>query len=344
MRQALNTLYLSTEGSYARLEGETLVLMVEKEKKGQVPLHHLGSIVCIGRINLSPQLMGRCMEDGRSIVWLNPNGRFRARVEGPVNGNILLRQAQHRIADNPELALSIAKGFIAGKIRNSRSSLQRSARDSKHEQEIETLNHAIQSLASSLRNTEHAKNAASLLGIEGDAASTYFSQFNQMLKADMREDFGFTTRSRRPPKDPINALISFLYAMLLNDCRSALETVGLDPQLGFFHTVRPGRASLALDLQEEFRPILADRLGITLINRGQIKARHFDHHPGGAVSLNDDGRKNVIVAFQERKRETLTHPVLEQKMEIGLLPLIQARLLARHLRGDLESYVPYLHS
>ncbi len=343
MKQLLNTLYVSTEGAYLRLEGETLVVMVDQTKKGQVPLHHLGAIVCLGRVSMSPALMARNMEDGRSIVWLNEHGRFQARVEGPVNGNILLRQAQFRAADKVDIALEISKAFIAGKLRNSRNVLLRSARDSKDEEAKAQLVRAAKSLGINLRNLAHAESAASVLGLEGDAARVYFEQFNTMIKPQMREEFEYKGRSRRPPKDAVNALISFLYALLLNDCRSALETVGLDPQLGFFHVVRPGRPALALDLLEEFRAVLGDRLALTLINRGQLRQKDFDFRPGGAVMLNDTGRKTVIVAYQERKKETLQHPVLETQVEIGLLPLLQARILARYLRGDVEAYVPFLN-
>lgn len=343
MKQLLNTLYVSTDGAYLKLEGETLVLSVEKVKKHQVPLHHLGAIVCLGRVAISPALMARCMEDGRSIVWLSEHGRFQARVEGPVNGNILLRQAQFRAADRVETALALSKAFIAGKLRNSRNVLLRSARDSKDEAAKAQLVRAAKSLAINLRNLAHAESAASVLGLEGDAARVYFEQFNTMIKPQMREEFEYKGRSRRPPKDTVNALISFLYALLGNDCRSALETVGLDPQLGFFHVVRPGRSALALDLLEEFRAVLGDRLALTLINRGQLRQKDFDFRPGGAVMLNDTGRKTVILAYQERKKETLQHPVLESQVEIGLLPLLQARMLARYLRGDVEAYIPFFN-
>lgn len=343
MKQLLNTLYLSTDGAYVRLEGETLIVLVENNKRGQVPLHHLGAIVCLGRVNLSPQLMARCMEDGRSIVWLNENGRFQARVEGPVNGNILLRQAQYRAADNSIVALALSKAFIAGKLKNSRNVLMRSARDNTDQAEKESLAKAAKALAVNLRNVQHVDSPASVLGLEGDAARVYFEQFNIMIKAAMRSEFDYKGRSRRPPKDAVNALISFIYALLLNDCRSALEAVGLDPQLGFFHSVRPGRPALALDLLEEFRAVLGDRLALTLINRGQLQKKDFDFREGGAVYLNDEGRKIVVVAYQERKKETLQHPVLEQAVEIGLLPLLQARLLARYLRGDVEAYIPFLN-
>lgn len=343
MKQLLNTLYVSTNDAYLRLEGETVVLSVARVKKHQIPLHHLGSIVCLGRVGLSPKLMSRCMEDGRSVVWLNEYGRFQVRVEGPISGNILLRQAQFRAADNEVQALTLSKAFVASKLRNSRSVLMRSARDNPDETEKAQLTKAAKALAINLRNLAHAESAASVLGLEGDAAVTYFEQFNTMIKPAMRKDFKYQGRSRRPPKDAVNALISFLYALLRSDCRSALETVGLDPQLGFYHVVRPGRPSLALDLMEEFRAVLSDRLALTLINRGQVSIKDFEFREGGAVYLSEAGRKTVIFAYQERKKETVLHPVLDTSVEIGLLPLLQARLLARYLRGDVASYIPFLH-
>jgi len=343
MKQLLNTLYISTEGAWLRLEGETLVVMVEKEKRLQVPLHHLGGIVCIGRVNLSSALMARCMEDGRNIVWLNENGRFQARVEGAASGNILLRQAQFRAADDPEVILKLARAFIAGKLRNSRQVLLRSARDNKTEAESTALKKAADALSVNLRNLQHADNLGTVRGLEGDAARVYFEQVNHMIAPAAREDFHFRQRNRRPPRDPVNALFSFLYALLLADCRSALEAVGLDSQLGFLHAVRPGRHALALDLLEEYRAVFGDRLAFTLINRGQICKKDFDFNPGSSVLLNDKGRKKLLVAYQDRKKEELTHPVLEQKVEIGLIPVLQARFLARHLRDDIDDYVPYLH-
>ena len=343
MRQVLNTLYVTVEDAYLRLEGETLIVLVEKEKRLQVPLHHLGAIVCLGRVNMSPALMARNAEDGRSVVWLNAYGRFLARVEGSVSGNILLRQAQFRAADDSDTTLELAQSFIAGKLRNSRQVLLRSARDSKDAVEKEKLTAAAGKLAINLRNLEHAENTDSVRGLEGDSARVYFEQLNHMMKPQVRQVFFYSTRSRRPPRDRINALLSFLYSLLLNDCRSALETVGLDSQLGYLHTVRPGRHALALDLLEEFRAVLGDRLALTLINRGQLNKADFEEKEGGAVLLNDSGRKTLLAAFQERKQETLIHPLLDQQVEIGLLPLVQARMIARYLREDVEAYIPYLH-
>lgn len=342
MKQALNTLYVTSPEAYLRLEGETVCVMIEKQKKMQVPLHHLGAFVLFDNVMMSPALLGRCAEDGRSVVWLSRTGRFRARLEGPVSGNVLLRQTQYRAADDHDKSLMLAKRFIAGKIRNSRQLLMRGARDNKSEAEKSNLVHASRLLANNLKKLPTVQTHDELRGVEGDSARIYFDALPQVIKPLARETFNFTTRNRRPPRDPFNALASFLYALVLSDCRSALETVGMDPQLGFLHAVRPGRQSLALDLLEEFRAPLCDRLALTLINREQLNAKDFDKREGGSVLLNDKGRKTVIGAFQTRKQEELNHPVLDQAMPIGLLVQIQARLLARYLRGDVEDYVPYL--
>ncbi|MGQ0658187.1 MAG: type I-C CRISPR-associated endonuclease Cas1c [Chromatiales bacterium] len=343
MAVLLNTLYVTTPDAYLRLEGETVCVMVGDEKRLQVPMHHLGAIVCLGDAMLSPALLGRCMEDGRSVVWLARSGRFQARVEGPVNGNILLRQAQYRAADNQEKVLELSRAFLAGKLRNSRNVLLRGARDGQDAHERAVLVQNARLIAGHLRKLPFAGDLDSLRGEEGSAAKIYFQSMPCLTRQGVRGDFAFNGRSRRPPMDPMNALLSFLYAVLLNDCRSALEAVGLDPQLGFLHAVRPGRMALALDLMEEFRPVIADRLALTLVNRGQIQVTHFDKREGGAVLLKEEGRKAVIAAYQERKQEELNHPVLEQQVAIGLLPHVQARLLARYLRGDASAYVPYLH-
>jgi CRISPR-associated protein Cas1 len=338
-----NTLYVTTPDAYLRLEGETVCVMVEQQKRLQVPLHHLGAFVLFDHVMLSPALLGRCAEDGRSVVWLNRSGRFQARLEGPVNGNILLRQAQFRTAEHANGALGLARAMVAGKLRNSRQVLMRGAREAKSDADRDTLVKAARILATQIRKLPQAETLDTLRGFEGDGARLYFETLPSVMRESVREQFPFDARSRRPPRDAFNALISFLYALVLADCRAALETVGLDPQLGFLHAVRPGRPALALDLLEEFRAPLADRLALTLINRGQIQPGDFDCREGGAVLLNDQGRKTVITAYQERKQETLTHPLLQQDTPIGLLPHLQARLLARFLRQDVPAYVPYLH-
>ncbi|MDP2759346.1 MAG: type I-C CRISPR-associated endonuclease Cas1c [Sideroxyarcus sp.] len=341
-RQILNTLYVMTPHSYLHLENDTLRVDVEHVKKLQVPLHHLGSVVCLGNIMVSPALMHRCADDGISLVLLDAHGRFKARLEGAVSGNILLRQAQHRQAGDTAFALKVSRAIIAGKLRNARQVLLRGAREAADEADAKALTAGATALRASVRTLPQADNLDSVRGIEGDAAKVYFSAMNGIVRRDARNTFAMDGRTRRPPRDRINALLSFLYSMLMNDCRSALEAVGLDPQLGFLHAVRPGRAALALDLMEEFRAVMADRLVLTLINRGQIGAGDFVEREGGAVLLEGDARRAVVVAYQERKQEEITHPLLETKMPIGLLPQIQARLLARHIRGETETYLPFL--
>lgn len=342
MRTIQNTLYVMTPHSYLHLENDTLRVEVEREKKLQVPLHHLGSIVCLGNIMISPALMHRCADDGISLVLLSNNGRFKARLEGPVSGNILLRQAQHRMAADEKFSLEMARNMIGGKLHNARQVLLRGAREADNEDDSKVLSNAAASIAISQRNLPLAGNLDVVRGIEGDAAKVYFGALPGLLKKNTREHFSMNGRTRRPPRDRFNALISFLYSMLMNDCRSALESVGLDPQLGFLHAVRPGRAALALDLMEEFRAILADRLALTLINRGQISAKDFVEREGGAVSMEGDARKTVVVAYQERKQEEVLHPLLETKVPIGLLPQLQARFMARTIRGEMEGYLPFL--
>ena len=343
MYTVLNTLFVMTPHAYAHLENATLRIDVEHEKRLQVPLHHLSSLVCFGNIMVSPALMHRLADEGKSLVLLDEHGRFKARLEGPVSGNILLRQAQHRQADKPAFALEIARAAIAGKLKNSRTLILRGAREADHPDAANSLTRIADNLAASLRGAKEALDMDSLRGIEGEAARGYFAALNLIVKPQHRADFALNGRTRRPPLDRFNALLSFLYAMLMNDCRSALESVGLDPQLGFLHAVRPGRAALALDLQEEFRSVLADRLALTLINRGQITASDFDLREGGAVMLNDKGRRNVVAAWQEKKQEVVMHLLLEAQIPFALLPLIQARFLARTLRGEMDAYLPYIH-
>lgn len=342
MHTVQNTLYVMTPNAYVHLENATVRIDVEHEKKLQVPLHHLGGLVCFGNVMVSPALMHRLADEGKSLVLLDGTGRFKARLEGPVSGNILLRQAQHKLASDTSISLEIARALVAGKLRNSRSVILRGARESADPEEAKSLTRTADDLAASLRATKEAQDLDVLRGIEGDAARGYFGALNLIVKPAMRESFALNGRTRRPPLDRFNALLSFLYAMLMNDCRSSLEAVGLDPQLGFLHAVRPGRAALALDLQEEFRSVLADRLALTLINRGQITAGDFDEREGGAVMLNDTGRRAVVTAWQERKLEEVTHPLTETKMPLALLPFLQARFMARTLRGDMEGYMPFL--
>lgn len=342
MHTILNTLYLMTPNAYAHLENATVRIDVEREKKLQVPLHHLGAVVCFGNVLVSPALMHRLADEGKSLVLLDDTGRFKARLEGPVSGNILLRQSQYQKAADTGYAVEFARAIVAGKLKNSRSVILRGARESTDADETQSLGRTADDLAASLRAARNAPDLDTLRGIEGEAARGYFAALNFIIKPAVRRHFALNGRTRRPPMDRFNALLSFLYSILMNDCRSALEAVGLDPQLGFLHAVRPGRAALALDLQEEFRSVLADRLALTLVNRGQVSASDFDEREGGAVMLNDPGRRTVITAWQTRKQEEITHPLTETKMLLALLPFIQARFLARTLRGDMEGYVPYL--
>jgi CRISPR-associated protein Cas1 len=340
--QIQNSLYVMTPGAYVHLDNTTVRIDIERETRLRVPLHHVGSLVCFGNILVSPALMHRLADEGKSLILLDSSGRFKARLEGPVAGNILLRQAQFRASEAPEQALAIARALIAGKLRNSRAVLLRAARETSDTQESAQLTAAAEALAASLRAVPGTADLDALRGTEGEAARRYFSVLGLVVKPAMREHFSLTGRSRRPPRDRFNALLSFLYSMLMNDCRSAVESVGLDPQLGFLHAIRPGRAALALDLQEEFRSILADRFALTLINRAQVSAKDFDLREGGAVMLNDQGRRAVVTAWQERKQEEIKHPTLDTKVPLGILPFIQARVLARFLRGDLDGYLPFI--
>ncbi|MEI7464127.1 MAG: type I-C CRISPR-associated endonuclease Cas1c [Burkholderiales bacterium] len=338
--QLLNTLYVTLPESYLRLDNDTLRVQVDDETKLRVPLHHLQAVVCFGHVNLSVPLMHRLADEAIALVLLDANGRFKARLEGAVSGNVLLRQAQHRAVENDPFTLEVSCALVAGKLKNQRQVLLRGAREAKKTEEQELLTRAAQDLAASLRGLPQATTLDVLRGVEGEAARTYFAAINLLVRSELRTDFSMDGRSRRPPRDRMNALLSFLYAMWMNDCRSACEAAGLDPQLGFLHAVRPGRAALALDLVEEFRP-LADRLALTLVNRGQLGPADFVLREGGAVSLEADARKAVVVAYQERKQELLTHPLLAESLPLGVVPLVQARLLARHVRGDAPAYLPF---
>ena len=342
MQTLLNTLYVMTPNAFAHLENAMIRIDVDHEKKLQVPLHHLSSVVCFGNVLVSPAPMHRLAEEGKSLVLLSEHGRFKARLEGPISGNIFLRQAQHQRAGDAAFALDLARSCVAGKIKNSRQVLMRAAREASNLTEEQSLSRTADDLAASLRALASVENLDALRGVEGEAARNYFGAMNQVIKPAYRNDFAFNGRTRRPPLDPLNALLSFLYSMLTNDCRSAIESVGLDPQLGFLHAVRPGRAALALDLVEEFRAVVADRLALTLVNRAQITPDDFDHREGGAVMLNEKGRKAVVIAYQERKQEELQHPLLDTKVQIGMLALIQARLMARNIRGESEHYLPFV--
>ncbi|PDV96934.1 type I-C CRISPR-associated endonuclease Cas1c [Candidatus Chloroploca asiatica] len=341
MRELLNTLYVQTQGAVLHLDHDAIRITVEQETKLRLPLLRLTGIVVFGRVTVTPFLIQRCAEDGRNLVWLDRNGRFKARVEGKARGNVLLRRAQHLALSDKKRTLRIARQIVAAKVQNSRQILLRSAREASLAEAKTALSEASQRLAETITRLPDCRTMDELRGSEGDAARTYFSVFGYHIRSD-KAHFTMDGRTRRPPRDRANALISFLYALLRAECSASLESVGLDPQVGFLHALRPGRPALALDLMEEFRPIIADRLALTLINRKQVQADDFVELPGGAVHLSDQGRRTVLEAYQKRKEEEVTHRILNQKVPIGLLPYIQARLLARHLRGDLEEYSPFL--
>jgi CRISPR-associated protein Cas1 len=340
MHQILNTLYVLTPRAYLHLDHDTVKVNVERETKLQVPLHHLGALCCVGDVAASTALLHRCADDGRSVVFLDQSGRFKVRLEGPVSGNVLLRRAQHEALSTPAKALLIARHVVAGKVQNARQVLLRGAREAAAE-DVPPLQDGARHLAESLPRAETAPDLDALRGVEGDAARAYFAVFSRLVKED-RQTFRFDGRSRRPPRDPMNCLLSFLYTLLLSDCVAAAEGVGLDPQVGYLHALRPGRPALGLDLMEELRPVLADRLALTLVNRRQLTAKDFEERPGGAWSLTESGRRTAVTAYQHRKQEEVQHPVANQQVPLGLVPHVQARLLARHLRGDLECYPPFL--
>ena len=340
MKKLLNTLFVTTQGAYLARKGETVLVNVERETKLRVPIHNLGSIVCFGNVSASPFLMGLCGERNVTLSFLTENGRFLARVKGPVSGNVLLRREQYRRADDLPASALLAKSMVTAKIANCRVVLQRAQRDRSELQETDLPKAAID-LQQSLVDLQEQDNLDAIRGVEGNAANTYFSVFDHLINAN-KDAFFFKQRSRRPPLDNVNALLSFLYTLLVHDVTSALEGVGLDPAVGYLHRDRPGRPSLALDLMEELRPYLADRLALSLINRQQVNAKGFTHQETDAVTMDDDTRKTVLVAWQKRKQEELTHPFLQEKIPLGLLPHVQAMLLARHLRGDLDGYAPFL--
>jgi CRISPR-associated protein Cas1 len=344
VRPMLNTLYVTTEGAWLRKDGENVVMEVEGEERARLPIHMLAGLVCIGRSMVSPQLLGHCAERGVCVSFLSTNGQFLARVEGPVSGNVLLRRAQYRVADDSRSCGLLVRHLLVGKVNNQRAVLGRGLRDYADRLDpldlprLQQAHHRLGRIVDSLMTEA---NVDQLRGLEGEAAAAYFGVFGLLVR-NSDAVFKFSVRSRRPPLDAMNALISLLYTLLTHDCRSALESVGLDPAVGFLHRDRPGRPSLALDLMEEFRPVLSDRLALSLINRGQVSKQDFLFMENGAVLLRDDARKVVLTAYQERKREELQHAFLGEKAPLGMFPFIQAQLMARHLRGDLDAYPPFL--
>jgi CRISPR-associated protein Cas1 len=341
MKKLLNTVYVTTEGASLRKDGENLVADVDGTERARVPFHMLASVVVFGAIYVSPALMAACAAAGITLVLLDRNGRFQARIEGPVTGNVLLRRAQYQASDVPE---EIVRSIVIGKVANQRSVLMRALRDYGSEFDAadrDAIVMVTERLSRIIRRVELSDDTLDLMrGSEGEAAQLYFSVFDHLIRSP-DEAMRWKGRSRRPPLDPVNALLSFLYTLLTHDCRSACESVGLDPAVGFLHRDRPGRPSLALDLMEELRPALADRLALSLINRRQLRASDFEIRDGGAVMMSDDARKTVLTAWQERKKEERLHPFLEEKAPLGLVASLQAQMLARHLRGDLDAYPPW---
>jgi CRISPR-associated protein Cas1 len=342
MKKHLNTLFVTTQGAYLSKEGECVQVKADGVDKAQIPIHTLGGIVCFGNVLCSPFLLGHCAEHGVAVSFLTVNGRFLARVQGPVSGNVLLRREQYRWADDPNRSAVIARYVLTAKLANSRNVLLRAARDHGDDGRGEGLHAAAGRLADCLRRIERPDlSLDEVRGIEGEAGAIYFGAFDALITSD-NEAFRFRGRNRRPPLDPTNCLLSFLYTLLVHDIRAAIECVGLDPAVGFLHRDRPGRPGMALDVLEEFRAVVADRLALSLINLGQVKAKGFETRESGAVLMTDDTRKEVILAYQKRKQEEVEHPFLQEKMPVGLLWHMQALLLARHIRGDLDGYPPYI--
>ena len=341
MKQLLNTLYVTTQGSYLARDGEAVEVRVEKETRLRVPIHTLNSIVCFGQVSCSPFLMGLCGDNGVALAFLTENGRFLARVHGPVSGNVLLRREQYRWADREEQAAAVARSVVLGKIANCRTVLLRALREKPEGNGGDGLEPAALRLARLVETVAAAKTLEEIRGHEGDAARVYFGAFDHLIAAS-KDDFFFTGRSRRPPLDNMNALLSFVYTLLTHDVAAALETAGLDPAVGYLHRDRPGRPSLALDLVEELRPVIADRLALSLVNRRQVQGKGFHKTESGGVSMDDATRKEVLVAYQKRKQEDIQHPFLQERMAFGLVPHIQATLLARFVRGDLDGYPAFV--
>ena len=340
VHQLLNTLYVMTQGAYAHVDHDSVLIEADGETKLRMPKHQLGAIICFGNVAVSSGLIQQCSMDGRALVFMDRSGRFRARMVGPTTGNVLLRQAQHQALNDKQRTLAIARSVAAGKVKNSRTVLMRGARETADGEAEAELRAAVDDCDRSLSRLPKVSSLDEVRGEEGYVAHKYFQVFESLIRKH-QDGFRFNGRNRRPPRDPINALISFLYALVTTDCTAALEGVGLDPQVGYLHAIRPGRPALALDLLEELRAPVADRLVLTLINRRQVTTDDFDPGPGGAVALSDSGRRKVVIAYQKRKAEEVRHFLLDRMVPVGLIPHVQARLLARHLRGDLEHYVPY---
>ena len=338
MRKLLNSLYVTTPEAYLSKDGMNVVISVKQEEVFRIPIINIENIVTFGYMGASPGLMKLCTDNGVSLTFLSPNGRFVSRVQGQTKGNVLLRKAQYSLADDEHWSLHIAQLFVAGKIHNYRNVLRRYIRDYGENLEVET---AAKALDMEKRDALKAQDKIELMGIEGRAANCYFSAFPHLI-LQQKTDFPFSGRNRRPPKDAVNAMLSLAYTLLANDTSAALETVGLDPYVGFFHTLRPGRTSLALDVMEEMRAYLGDRFVLSLINRRQIASNDFLYQGEKGVVMTDKGRKTFLTCWQNRKKETIIHPYLNEKVPIGLLPYVQAMLLARYVRKDIDDYPVFL--
>lgn len=341
MRKLLNTLYVTSENSYLALDGENVVLYENKDELGRIPLHNLEGIVSFGYRGTSPALMGACAERNISLCYLTPQGKFLARVSGRIKGNVVLRQQQYDSSRDEAISLEIAKNCIIGKVYNARWVLERAIRDHSLQIDAEKVKAASNFLKDSLTLIQNSQSKDQLRGYEGEAASIYFGVFDQLI-LQQKKDFIFTGRNRRPPLDPVNAMLSFVYTLLTNMVTSALESVGLDPYVGYLHVDRPGRASLSLDLVEELRAVMADRFVLSLINRKMVTGKNFSRQENGAILMDDELRKRVLMEWQSRKKEMITHPYLQEKVEWGMVPYVQALLLARYLRGDLDGYPVFL--
>jgi CRISPR-associated protein Cas1 len=341
MKHLLNTLFVTTQGAYLCREGDTVLVRVEQETRLKVPIHTLEGIVCFGQVSCSPPLMGLCGERNVLISFMSEHGKFLARVQGPVSGNVLLRREQYRRADDLKASANIARAIVTAKVANCRTVLLRALRDHPEGPGVAELTDAAGGMARIPAAVEGIDSVDVIRGREGEGAKLYFSVFDHLI-VSQKDDFSFHERSRRPPLDNMNALLSFLYALLAHDVTSAVESVGLDPAVGFLHRDRPGRPGLALDLMEEFRPFLADRLALSLVNLQQVKGDGFTKTETGAVQMDDKTRKEVLVAWQKRKTEEIQHPFLEETVQVGLLPYAQALLMARYLRGDLDGYPPFI--
>lgn len=340
MRRLLNTLFVLSENAYLSLDGENVVVSQDRQETARFALHTLEGILCFSYTGASPALMGGCAERGISLAFFTPRGRFLARIAGETRGNVLLRQQQYRAADDPFASCRYARDFLLGKVYNARWVLERATRDHPQRVPVDRLKALSGQLAAALPRIQDAMTAEELRGIEGEAAQRYFDGFDSLI-LQQRETFAFSGRSRRPPLDPVNALLSFAYTLLARECAAALEGVGLDPYVGFLHRPRPGRTSLALDLMEELRPVCADRFVLSCINQKQLTAKHCQRQESGAVLLTDEGRRAFLTAWQQRRQQTIQHPFLGEKIPWGLVPHVQALLLARTLRGDLDCYPPF---